>query len=163
MKKNNAGLILLIDNDIMVYLFKYLYDIDKHIFQKVISFLGISYSRIWIPKTVKKEFLIKQNDKQRKKRLSRILKNYPHIHTCPIKVSKKEITRLIGNQEENAGEADAILQGCKAKSHDQQFFKEIHFLTNDKGAMKLAQQMNIQFIDYQHIKSQLKEVGIIIP
>ncbi|GAB4340878.1 MAG: hypothetical protein OHK0038_20420 [Flammeovirgaceae bacterium] len=163
MRKNNAGLILLIDNDVMVFLFKYLYDIDKNIFNKVITFLGIRYPRIWIPKTVKKEFYIHQNDKQRTKRLNKILKTYPFIKTCPIKVSEKEITILIGNQQENKGEADAILQARKAQNNIDLFFQEIYFLTNDKGAIRLANQMGVEYIDYEDFRNKLKEIGIIIP
>ena len=76
MKKIKAGKILLIDTDVMVYLFQNLYDIDKIIFDKVITFLGIVYSRIWIPQTVQEEFTLKKiynkQDKQRLKRLQKI-------------------------------------------------------------------------------------------
>ena len=115
MAKSNYGLILLLDNDVMVYLFRDLYDADKNILNKVVSFLALTYSRIWIPQVVREEFLLKSKNKKRSKRLDKILNNFTFISPCPIRISQTEIITLIGNTEENAGEADAILQAQKPK------------------------------------------------
>lgn len=163
MAKSNYGLILLLDNDVMVYLFRDLYDIDKNILNKVVSFLALTYSRIWIPQVVREEFLLKNKNKQRSKRLDKILDNFAFISPCPIPVSQTEIITLIGNTEENAGEADAILQAQKAKTFQNLFFNDIVFLSNDKGGQRLAKDFDISVLKYKDLKIQLNEAGIIIP
>ena len=163
MAKSNYGLILLLDNDVMVYLFRDLYDVDKNALNKVISFLALTYSRIWIPQVVREEFLLKSKNKQRAKRLDKILDNYSFISRCPVPVSRTEIITLIGNTEENAGEADAILQAQKAKTFQHLFFNDIVFLSNDKGGHKLAEDFDVTVLKYQDLKNKLNEAGIIIP
>ena len=163
MAKSNYGLILLLDNDVMVYLFRDLYDVDKNALNKVISFLALTYSRIWIPQVVREEFLLKSKNKQRAKRLDKILDNYSLISRCPVPVSRTEIITLIGNTEENAGEADAILQAQKAKTFQHLFFNDIVFLSNDKGGHKLAEDFDVTVLKYQDLKNKLNEAGIIIP
>jgi rRNA-processing protein FCF1 len=160
---SNSGQILILDNDVMVNLFVLLYDADKTTLNQVISNLGINYTRIWIPSTVKDEFLLKTNDKQRTKRLRKIHSYYPYISICPIKVSKNEIITMIGNIEKDAGEADAILQAAKAKTTQKIFFEDIVFFTNDNGGQKRAKEMGIKVLKYKEFRSNLLETGIVIP
>ena len=135
-KKNKGfGQILLVDTNVLVYLFDNIYVSDKIVFDKVISFLLITYTRIWIPATVISEFLLKKNqDKKRGKQLKKFMKCYPQIAQCPIKVNLNEITLLLGLEtDEDAGEADAILQANKAKSADNMFFQDICFLRSESN------------------------------
>jgi hypothetical protein len=138
MAKSNFGQILLLDNDVMVYMFKLQFAVDRIAIDRALTYLALQYSRIWIPRTVKKEFLLWADNKQRAKRLDKILSNYPFITECPVHISKTEIVSLIGNSEDNIGEADAILQALKAKTIQNIFFRDICILSNDKGAHKTA-------------------------
>lgn len=160
MIKNNSSNILLLDNDVLVYLFDLLYESQKQAVDKTLTFLALQYSRIWIPQTVKREFLRGQNDKKRQKRFDKILKNHTYITNCPIPISKTEIVALIGLEDENAGEADAILQAQKAKSLQTIFFNDIVLLSNDKGAQQRAKNVGINILKYKDLKAQLAETGI---
>jgi predicted nucleic acid-binding protein len=160
MAKSSYGEVLLLDNDVMVYLFDLLYPVNPWAVDKILSFLALTYSRMWIPKTVKKEFLFQNKDKKRIKRLKQILKNYPYISNCPVPISKTEIIALIGSETENNGEADAILQAQKAKTTQHLFFKDITFLSNDKGAHRLAVQMGVNILKYEDLKTTLREIGV---
>lgn len=155
--------ILVIDNDVMVSLFHSLYRSNKVSFSEVMRILGIKYSRIWIPQTVRQEFLLKRNDRRRKKLLSKIKQDYQFLTDCPIKVGINEIYSLVGNKEENNGEADAILQSMKAKSSSDYKFKDIYFLSNDKAAIQNAKNNNLSTIWYKDFKLQIREIGVIIP
>ena len=77
--------ILVIDNDVMVSLFHSLYRSNKVSFSEVMRILGIKYSRIWIPQTVRQEFLLKRNDRRRKKLLSKIKTRLSIFNRLPNK------------------------------------------------------------------------------
>jgi len=57
MIKSKSGKILLVDNDVLVYLFDNLYNADQFSFKKVLQYLTLTYSRIWISGYVKSEFV----------------------------------------------------------------------------------------------------------
>ncbi len=154
--------ILVLDNDFLVYVLKNNYDIDKGIVDKIFQQIALNYSTIWIPSIVMEEFMLKCNDKNRQKRIDELFEKYHFITECPISVGTNEILGLIGTKEENSGEADAILQIQKASSCIDISFEKIVFLTNDKGAMNLAELMNIEIWKYEDLKNIFKEIGISI-
>ncbi len=162
MEKNKSGNILLLDNDVMVNLFDLHYAVDKDAIQVTVSHLTQLYPRIWVPQTVKNEFLRSTGDKKREKRLKKVLRDFPSITDCPIPVGRTEITTLIGFTNEDAGEADAIIQAQKAKSTQHHFFKDIVFLTNDKGAQRLAKQLSVSVLRYQELVMRMREVGVLL-
>lgn len=91
------------------------------------------------------------------------MSDYQAIINCPVSVGKNEIIILNGIEEDNAGEAEAILQGTKAKTRDDIAFSNILLMTNDKGAIKRAENMSLSTVKYNSIKETLLEVGIIMP
>jgi hypothetical protein len=155
--------ILLIDNDVLVNLSLLIEAGRKDSFMKVISFLAITYTAIWIPATVRYEFLIKRRDKKRNRVLKWIMKEFSIVTLCPIKVSKKEIEILVGSNDENVGEADAIIQCQKAKSSDSFAFSDIVFFSNDKKALTRAEGFDISLLRYSTFRERMLEAGIEIP
>jgi hypothetical protein len=155
--------ILLLDNDVMVLLFGDFYDFHKDSLKKVILLLQREYREIWIPQEIRNEFYLKRKDRKRKKRLDKIKEKYPFIMNCPIKVRQHEIRLVNGIKEENNGELDAIIQCKKAKSQTKIRFNEIRFLTRDKGAIKLAQRLNVGVLSYMELRKKYLEAGIILP
>ena len=158
--------ILLIDNDVMVYLFVYLYDADKKQFKSVMNFLQLEYRQIWIPKVVKSEFLCKKRrNRKRSRRLEKVKKEYHFIDDCPIKVGKKDIILINGTKEQDAGEADAVWQGHRAKSGAfvNYPFSDIEFLSNDSGAIELAEQYGVVPYTYKQLREKFLEAGITLP
>ncbi|WP_421890520.1 hypothetical protein [Marinoscillum sp.] len=85
------------------------------------------------------------------------------IRLCPIKVSKNEIVTLIGNAEEDAGEADAILQMNKGQLSNEHQLSRMTFFTQDKGAIKLAENHGHEVLSYNDFRNRLYESGIILP
>ena len=155
--------VLLIDNDVLIRLFVLDYPANKKAISKVISNLQLEYSSIWIPKEVKEEFLCKRNDLGRKKRINKIMERFPFIIDCPIQVSKNELRLINGNNDEDNGEADAILQFRKASSSNKFAFTEMHFLTNDNGAIERATNFGITVLTYQTLRETHLERGITLP
>lgn len=163
MIKSKSGRILFIDNDVLVYIFDNLYSADQFAFNKVIQYLILSYSRIWIAGTVKEEFLFKGKDKRRSRILNKVFETYASFGDCPIKVGLNEIRLLIGMKEEDKGEADSIIQIQKAKTASSYFFEDIVFLSNDQGALGLANRLFITTWSYTNLKSKFQETGITLP
>lgn len=63
MVRSKSGKILVVDNDVLVYIFQNLYA-DQSLIARIVRFLNLTYGRIWIPGEVKNEFLIKRKDKK---------------------------------------------------------------------------------------------------
>lgn len=163
MIKSRSGKILFIDNDVLVYIFDYLYTADEFSFNRVVQYLKIIYGRIWIAGTVKDEFLFKGKDKRRSRIITRVFDTHTNFSDCPINVGLNEIRLLIGLKEEDMGEADSILQIQKAKNASSYFFEDIVFLSNDQKALDLASRLFITTWSYDNLKSTFKETGIILP
>ena len=147
----------------MVRLFSVFYTENKDELHRVMSYLQVQYSAIWIPGEIKDEFFCKRNDRGRKRRLKKIQKKYPFIVDCPIKVTQREMQLINGINEENNGEADAIMQCNKAKSQANMAFREISFLTNDNGAANRAEDFHIEVLRYQNLRNTFLETGIVLP
>jgi hypothetical protein len=159
----NRGRIIIVDNDVLAYIFEEIYDIDKNLFNKVISFLVLGNAAIWIPQTVKSEFLNSPKYKRRRKRrLEKILEMYVNFKDCPITVSSNEINS-ISPYENDKGEADGIMQGQKALLSEKFGIFDYHFLSNDRKALTKAESMNLVPYPYQNLKERFREVGIILP
>lgn len=158
-----SGSVLFIDNVCLVYLLDDLYYANKDYLLNTISILALEYDQIWIPTTVKKEFLLRRNDRKRQKLLNWIMDRFSAIQMCPINVSRNEIVTLIGNKEENAGEADAILQMKKSQMSVNHELSRMTFFSQDKGAIQLAQDHGYEVLDYNEFKVRLYESGIVLP
>jgi hypothetical protein len=163
MIKSRSGKILLIDNDVLVYLLDNLYSADEFSFKKVIQYLTLSYSRIWISGYVKEEFLFKGNDKRRSRIIKKVFDDHLSFSDCPIKVGLNEIRLMIGMKDEDKGEADALLQIQKAKLITTYFFEDIVFLSNDNAALNRAKKLFITTLSYTSLKSSVQETGIVLP
>ena len=160
MVRNKEGKILIVDNDVMVYIFHDLFTSNRDFAMRVIQYLSLKYSRMWIPKEIRNEFLLKRKDKRRLKIMDKICEAYPIISACPIKVAKHEIKIFVGIGDDNRGEADAILQSIKAKTKDNLFFEDIVFLSNDRNALLLARRNSVATLPYGTLRVNLREVGI---
>lgn len=66
-------------------------------------------------------------------------------------------------QEENRGEADAVLQSQKAKQKSNLFFEDIVFLSNDEEALLMARSRSLSTLTYSDFKLSLREAGIALP
>lgn len=158
-----SGSVLFFDNTCLVYLFDDLYYSNRQHLHQVMAILSSEFDAMWIPHSVKEEFLLKRNDKKRKKLLKWALQNFTAISVCPIPVSKPEIVSLIGNTEENSGEADALLQMNKGRVSEVYNLKKLTFFTQDKGAIRMIENHSHHILDYDKFKSSLLESGIILP
>jgi len=154
--------ILLIDNDVMVRLFDEFYEYNKEALNKVMSSLQLEYEQIWISQEVRNEFYLKRADRKRQRRLYKVKAKYPFIVSCPIGVGVNEIRLINGIKEEDKGETDAIIQCNKAKSQDRRF-NDIHFLTADKNAIKLAKKYFVNVLPYAKLREKHLETGIVLP
>jgi|SRR5690606_36159819 len=163
MIKSKSGRILLIDNDVLVYLLDNLYNADQFSFKKVIQYLTLSYGRIWISGHVKDEFLFKGNDKRRSNIIKKVFDDHSNFSDCPIKVGLNEIRIMTGMKDEDKGEVDSLIQIQKAKSTTIYFFEDIVFLSNDHGALNRATKLFITTLSYSDLKSSIQETGIVLP
>ncbi|MEL6134566.1 MAG: hypothetical protein AAFR59_14495 [Bacteroidota bacterium] len=160
----HLGDILLIDNDALVNIFCDLRFHNSSASQRVITFLLTRFTTIWIPGVVLNEFYIKKGDKQRQKILKPYLENeFLNIEKCPLSVGEHELTILVGSREENRGEADALIQIQKAQAYSNFHFRSIQFLTNDRGAMNMARNLNIEIYPYRELRNTMREIGITLP
>ena len=155
--------VLLIDNDVLVYTLVYLHDTDPRQTRTFLSYLLARYSQIWVPETVYDEFLFRVNDKRRKRIIEKYMDMFQAISICPINVARHEINVLTKGEDENAGEADAILQSQKATFHDDYGRNNYQFLTNDKGAIRLAKTKDVEVLSYKSLKDTFREIGIVLP
>jgi hypothetical protein len=164
MAKSRYGNILVIDNDVLVYLHDYVYQANPGLFDLVFGKIIITYGRIWLPETVEKdEFLAGNYASKRSKWLRKLKNDFSFITRCPIKVGKNEILEMIGNSEENKGEADGIRQCAKAMTSSNHKFDRITFFTNDKGAFKMAKGFNVEVLKYKDFRNELLMQNIVIP
>jgi hypothetical protein len=163
MIKSRSGKILLIDNDVLVYLLDNLYTADQFSFNKVIQYLTLTYGRIWISGYVKDEFLNNGNYKRRSRIIRKVFDDYTNFSDCPIKVGLNEIRLMIGMKDEDMGEADSLVQIQKAKSSIYIFFEDIVFLSNDRRALNRANKLLINTLSYSDLKSRIQETGIVLP
>ncbi len=158
-----SGSVLFIDNTCLVYLFDELFNANRNHLYEVVSILNAEFDQIWIPSTIQQEFLLKRNDKKRKKLLGWAMKEFDALNTCPINVSKSEIISMIGNTEENAGEADAVLQMNKGRISDSHIIRRMTFFTQDRGAINMMSEHEHEVLDYNDFRSRLLESGIVLP
>lgn len=158
-----SGSVLFIDNTCLVYLFDELYYANRNILYEVMSILNAEFDQIWIPATVKDEFLFKRKDKKRRKLLEWAMDNFNALKPCPINVSKSEIVSMVGITEENAGEADAVLQMNKGRISESHIIQRMTFFTQDKGAISMMAEHYHEVLDYNDFRNRLLETGIILP
>ncbi len=158
-----SGSVLFIDNNCLVYLFEELYYANQNHLDQALSVLISEYDQIWIPATVENEFLLKRKDKKRAKLLKRAMDSFSALQICPIKVSKSEIVALIGNVEEDAGEADAVLQMNKGNISESHIINRMVFFTQDKKAIEMARQHGHECLFYNQFRESMIESGIILP
>lgn len=158
-----SGSVLFIDNNCLVYILDFLYPTNKKLLINVFSILILEFDQVWIPRTVENEFLCKREDRRRKRELDWAIQYFKSLRICPITVSRLEIVSLIGNTEEDAGEADAVLQMNKGKISDTYEFKKITFFTADKKAANMVKKHGHEVLEYDSFKSRILESGIILP
>jgi len=151
--------IAVFDNDVLVYIFDTVYYSDKRKVRKVMEYLALRYFRIWIPRTVKREFL---RLKKRENIYRYLMKRYNNlIEECPITISTNEINSLL-TPEIHEGEADGILQTQKAPMHRSYSMHQFIFVSNDKKAINTARRKGIEVLRFTEIQNQLREGGIIV-
>jgi len=159
--------VLVIDNDVMIALIEFLYKANKDSFSRVINYLKLNYGEIWIPGTVYCEFCLKREDPKKKTLLDKIMSKYNLLVKCPYKVNKSEIRIIVGQAEDNHGEADAILQIKKATSCDRIkgriILERIAFISNDSGAITQAKKYGIDTYPYSELRNKMNEAGVILP
>lgn len=158
-----SGSVLFIDNTCLVYLFDELYYANRNHLFEVMAILGAEFNQIWIPATIEEEFLLKRKDKKRRKLLEWAKDNFTALKQCPINVSKSEIVALVGNTEENAGEADAIIQMSKGRISESYIIQRMTFFTQDKGAISMMNRHYYEVLNYNDFRNKLFESGIILP
>ncbi len=110
-----------------------------------------SVEAIWIPKTVEREFAIKDKEKKYREFLfsdiSRFLNNLGiSLKRCPI-YSKNEITKIIENYPNmHGGEADAIHQALLMHSYEKYKMFEGVIVSNDSKALYVCRLFGIETI-----------------
>ncbi len=148
--------ILILDNNILVYLS----ELCQNCIYQVIPRLFLTYSHIFIPKTIYDEFLaVSKSRKKRERILNEIFERYQHFLLCPVNVSKNELSLI----NIDPGEADAYMQIKKLDASDQYRFENIVFLTNDAKAIKIFENSGIDIYKYSDLVDEFREIGIILP
>jgi len=151
--------IAIFDNDVLVNIFDDLYTIDRGNFKKAMYYFQLRFSQVWIPETVKREFLYV---KKRRSRLDRVFKNYSYLANCPIRISKTDIELMLDPHVQE-GEADGILQTQKAPNYRKYSnVDKFIFISNDKKALEVAANMGIDILPFTELRDDLREGGIII-
>jgi len=152
--------VAMMDNDVLVEIFDLTWKRDRKVFKKVMEYLTLRFSRIWISDVVKEEFL-RYNRQKRGKLLKRHMKKYPILKYCPIKVAEHERELFIPPLDE--GEADALYQISKLHtSREYSYIRSISFVSNDQEALKHAQNEGIQTLSYNELRTALREMGVIL-
>jgi predicted nucleic acid-binding protein len=148
LKTGKVRIILILDTNVLIYLEGFFRKLGRERFRKIVRTLflnfGIQRGEIWIPKSVRKEFLVEA--KRKRKERERFLENFKKIsedlqvplRTCPL-YNKEDIEKIMTEWELDLGEADAINQGkvIVEISRDFQGFEGAIFLTNDREVEKL--------------------------
>jgi hypothetical protein len=142
-------IILILDTNVLIYLEGFFRRLGREGFREIVRTLFLNYFRIqrgeiWIPKSVRKEFLVEA--KRERKERERFLENFKKIsedlqvplRTCPL-YNKEDVEKIMTEWELDLGEADAINQGkgivkLLSGSH---VFEGVIFLTNDREVEKL--------------------------
>jgi hypothetical protein len=133
---------------VLIYLEGFFRKLGRERFRKIVRTLflnfGIQRGEIWIPKSVRKKFLVEA--KRKRKERERFLENFKKIsedlqvplRTCPL-YNKEDVEKIMKEWELDLGEADAINQGkgIVEISRDFQGFEGAIFLTNDREVEKL--------------------------
>ncbi|MEO0139678.1 MAG: hypothetical protein ABIL16_02680 [candidate division WOR-3 bacterium] len=162
--------IVVIDSDVLIDI-ENIVSTSREILRKVIktfliSFCGANY--ILIPKTVSKEVgeRIIQN-------LHYYSNDFVGFEICEIS-NQREIENLVNRffkvvkaSKEHRGEADAINQILKiGKMDNKTKIKrygsnriELIFVSGDKGALNVAENLGIEFINWKVIKPYLMEIS----
>lgn len=155
-----------LDTDVLVNIYEFVRELDKERFHKLMDFLALRFRRIWLPETVKEEFLAIRpptHSARRNRWLERTMSRYA-MWDCPIRVSASEIAMLV-SRTIHEGEADGILQAKKAEStkkhslHTDGFV----FLSNDRRALEAAQNFGLAIVPYYEIREQVREYGLELP
>ena len=152
--------ILIADNDVLVEIFDLLYHANEEDFRSVVLYLQARYSRIWIPRTVLREFRITQ---KRVRLFSRLRRLYPDfIIECPVPVSGHEMDLLVSARTGvHEGEADGIQQAKKAETLSR-YPQGFIFFSNDRSALRHAEAFGLDTLDFESLKASVREVGIVL-
>ena len=149
LKTGKVRIILILDTNVLIYLEEFFRKLGREGFRKIVRTLFLNYFRtqrdeIWIPKSVRKEFLVEAKRERRAR--ERFLENFKKIsedlqvplRTCPL-YNKEDVEKIMKEWELDLGEADAINQGkgIVEISRDFQGFEGAIFLTNDRKVEKL--------------------------
>lgn len=152
--------IAIFDANVIINLFDDLYAVDKNKFEETMDFLKLRFSEIWIPTIVKEEITELKNKATQKQREKRIRKYNSLILDCPITIGKNDIDLLLDSI--HRGEADAILQTQRAPQYRyaQKTRQDYVFVSEDGGALKFAERMNLNSMNYKKLVEELREGGI---
>jgi hypothetical protein len=141
-------IVLILDTNVLIYLEGFFRKLGRERFRKIVRTLFLNFviqrGEIWIPKSVRKEFLVEA--KRERKERERFLENFKKIsedlqvplRTCPL-YNKEDIEKIMTEWELDLGEADAINQGKGIVEISRYFqgFEGAIFLTNDREVEKL--------------------------
>ena len=145
LKKGKVRIILILDTNVLIYLEGFFRKLGREGFRKIVRTLFLNFrtqrGEIWIPKSVKKEFLVnaKRERRAREKNFKKISEDLQvPLRTCPL-YNKEDVEKIMTEWELDLGEADAINQGkvIVEISRDFQGFEGAIFLTNDRKVEKL--------------------------
>jgi len=152
--------ILIADNDVLVEIFDQLYHANREDFQRVVNILRARYNRIWIPRTVIREFSITP---KRTRLFSRLRRDFPgFFEECPVRVSTGEMDLLMSARSGiHEGEADGIHQAKKAETL-RRYPQGFIFFSRDKSALKRAEEFGIDILDFESLRASVREAGIIL-
>ncbi len=161
--------IAVLDNDVLVNLYDFVYLHNKSKWKQVIEYLVLRYKQIWIPKLVRNEFLgVKQKTRKskREKWLDRVLDRYATIIDCPVPVSDNDRALIVSDIVDH-GEADGIMQIKNAETFGTARYRipspRFVFVSADWGAIRGAMDAGIATDTYYDIRDQLREIGIEMP
>jgi hypothetical protein len=152
--------ILIADNDVLVEIFDLLYHANRVDFNKIVFYLQSRYSRIWIPRTVIREFTITP---RREKQFFRLRRTFPNfIEECPVHISPGEIDLLISARSGiHEGEADGIQQAKKAEMLPR-YLQGFIFFSRDRNALRRAGEFGLDTLDFENLRTTVKEAGIVL-
>ncbi len=147
--------IAILDTDVLIDMLDFIAKGDRESFKEMTRYLSLRFEKIWIPKTVKDEYI---QNKKTKNRFYRFLR-HPFVEKCPISIGKSDIALLIDKIDK--GEADAILQAQKTEVKQSFRNESVVFISNDTHAIDFALQIGVGSIHYTELKTELREGGYI--
>jgi hypothetical protein len=163
MSRSKGRRVGVIDNDVLVNIFDYLYRVEPFSFNEALDFLKAKYHELWIPDRVQDEFTLNGMSDSRKRRLAKILATHSFVKRCPVDVGRNEIEKLNPGSARHLGERDAVLQCEKAAGIAKLRVSRIEFFTNDAGAVRLARTRSIPVFEYREFYGLMAERVIGLP